>query len=265
MTPTDSSSTNLGAVSRNNSSTIPQFQITKVLLEDAIQSLQKNDTNNALTRLNLADQQLGALINQSKQISIVNKTIATKFLKYENSTYGIRMQYPSDWSVEGASNSSVLAMFFPQGNNAYVPTSNSSVVAMFSPQGNNANKVKVLMSIENLSTSLTPDVYLRDVMRWHGGNPKDFPDINFTFYTASNVVLASHPGFLLNGTFKDPTSGVFEEFGNIGTIIGTEAYSLQYYSSEQTYPVFRTIYNKMIKSFEVTFPTYENSTYRIRK
>ena len=33
---------------------------------------------------------------------------------YENSTYRIKIQYPSDWSVEGASNSSVVASFYSQ-------------------------------------------------------------------------------------------------------------------------------------------------------
>jgi hypothetical protein len=32
----------------------------------------------------------------------------TNFLKYENSTYGIKMQYPSDWRVEGASNRRIV-------------------------------------------------------------------------------------------------------------------------------------------------------------
>ena len=43
---------------------------------------------------------------------------ATNFLQYENSTYGIKMQYPSDWRVEGASNSSIVESFYPQINNA---------------------------------------------------------------------------------------------------------------------------------------------------
>ena len=47
---------------------------------------------------------------------------ATKFLKYENSTYGIKMQYPSDWRVEGASNSSIVASFYPQRNYASYET-----------------------------------------------------------------------------------------------------------------------------------------------
>ena len=73
-------------------------------------------------------------------------------------------------------------------------------------------------------------------------NPKDFPDIKFTLHTISNVVLAGRPGFLLVCTFKDPTSGVLDGFSNIETIIGDKAYSIQYYSPEQTYPVYRYRY-----------------------
>jgi hypothetical protein len=44
---------------------------------------------------------------------------ATTFVQYENSSYGIKMQYPSDWqSVGGASNSSIVASFNPQRNYA---------------------------------------------------------------------------------------------------------------------------------------------------
>jgi hypothetical protein len=136
------------------------------------------------------------------------------------------------------------------------------------------------MSIENLSTSLTPDEYLKNVMRSDLANYRAFPDIKFTINTTSNVVLAGHPGFLLVGTFKDPASGVLDGFSNIGTIIGSKAYSIQYYSPEQTYPVYSTIYSKMIKSFEVsagqnntspknqyttsTVSTYENRTNGVR-
>jgi DUF4097 and DUF4098 domain-containing protein YvlB len=35
----------------------------------------------------------------------------TNFLKYENSTYGIKIQYPSDWRVEGDSNPSISHHF----------------------------------------------------------------------------------------------------------------------------------------------------------
>ena len=178
----------------------------------------------AITRLNLADQQLSTLI----QLTSGN---ATKFLKYENSIYGIQMQYPSDWRIEGASNSPVIAMFFPQGNNA-------------------GNAI-VTIAITNLNTSLTPDQYLNRLMQ----EDVKRPNMKFTNHTTSNVVLAGHPAYLLGGTFKrDPASGVLEGFSNFGTIIGNKAYSIQYYSPVQTFPLYRTTYNQMIRSFGLLPP-----------
>jgi len=83
---------------------------------------------------------------------------------------------------------------------------------------------------------------------------KDFPDIRFIQNTTNNIVLAGHPGYLLNGTFKDPTSDALQKFTNIGTIIGDKVYSIIYYSPAETYPVYNTIYLHMIKSFEVIPP-----------
>jgi hypothetical protein len=79
----------------------------------------------------------------------------------------------------------------------------------------------------------------------------------------------------LNGTFRDPTSDALQRFTNIGTIIWDKVYSIIYYSPAKTYPVYNTIYDQMIKSFEVipqnsstenpvATSAYANSTYGIR-
>lgn len=156
-------------------------------------------------------------------------TTPPHFLKYENSAYGIKMQYPSDWrSFEGDIKSSIVASFYPKRDNADY----------------------IIVQIDNLTTSSTTNQYLNSLMRGDVAS-KDFPDIKFTINTTSSVVLAGHPGFFLAGTFRDPTSDALQEFTNIGTIIGDKEYSVIYYSPEQTYPVYSTIYSKMIKSFEV--------------
>jgi hypothetical protein len=41
-----------------------------------------------------------------------------KFLQYGNSTYGIKIQYSSDWNVEGGGNPAIIASFYPQTNYA---------------------------------------------------------------------------------------------------------------------------------------------------
>ena len=159
----------------------------------------------------------------------VQSSTTTKFLEYENSTYGIKMQYPSHWRVEGASNSSIVASFYPQTNNVGYVT----------------------VEIENLTTNYTPHQYLNSLMRGDTADYKDFPDIRFTNNTTSNIVLAGHPGYLLNGTFRNPTSDALQRFTNTGTIIGGREYSVIYYSPAETYPAYNTIYDQMIKSFEV--------------
>ena len=69
--------------------------------------------------------------------------------------------------------------------------SNSSIVASFYPQRNYASYVTV--QIENLTTSFTPDQYLNSLMRGDGADYKDFPDIRFNQNTTNNIVIAGYP------------------------------------------------------------------------
>jgi hypothetical protein len=110
---------------------------------------------------------------------------------------------------------------------------------------------QVIIQIENLTTNYTPDQYLNSLIRGDAADYKAFPDIKFNQNTTNNIFLAGHPGYLLNGIFRDPTSEALQRFTNIGTIIGDKVYSVIYYSQAETYPVYNTIYHKMIKSFEV--------------
>jgi hypothetical protein len=218
--------TNLGNVRAFDNSTkgnSTSIQEAKLYVDDAIQSLQQTqDTKTSIALLKLADQRLGSLIP-----TVGN---ATELLNYVNSTYGIKMQYGSDWGVEGTSSSPVIATFFPQRNNP----------------GN----VIVDVAINNLNTNLTADQYLNKLMQEIAN-----PNIKFTIHTTNNVTLANHPGFLLSGTFKrNPSSNALEWFSNIGTIIGNKVYSILYYSPEKTYPVYHPTYLQMIRSFQITPP-----------
>lgn len=218
--------TNLGNASAIDNSTrgnSTSIQEAKLYVDDAIQSLQQTqDTKTSIALLKLADQRLGTLIP-----AVGN---ATKLLDYVNSTYGIKMQYGSDWGVEGTSSSPVIATFFPQRNNP----------------GN----VIVDVAIDNLNTNLTTDQYLNKLMKEIAN-----PNIKFNLHTTNNVTLANHPGFLLTGTFKrNPSSNALEWFSNIGTIIGNKVYSILYYSPEKTYPVYHPTYLQMIRSFALIPP-----------
>jgi hypothetical protein len=218
--------TNLGNARAFNNSTrdnSTSIQEAKLYVDDAIQSLQQTqDTKTSIALLKLADQRLGTLI------PTVGNT--TELLNYVNSTYGIKMQYGSDWGVEGTSSSPVIATFFPQRNNP----------------GN----VIVDVTINDLNKNLTADQYLNKLMHEIAN-----PNVKFTIHTTNNVTLANHPGFLLSGTFKrNPSSNALEWFSNIGTIIGNKVYSILYYSPEKTYPVYHPTYLQMIRSFALIPP-----------
>jgi hypothetical protein len=103
-------------------------------------------------------------------------------------------------------------------------------------------------------------------MRGDAADYKDFPDIRFMQNTTYSIILAGHPGYLLNGTFRDPTSDALQRFTNIGMVIGDKVYSIIYYSPAETYPVYRTVYDQMIKSFEIRshLAPYKNTTYGIQ-
>ncbi len=67
------------------------------------------------------------------------------------------MQYPSDWRVEGTSNPSIIASFYPQGDNA--------------------SNVIVIVVVQNLTANYTPDQYLNSLIRADEADNKDFPDL----------------------------------------------------------------------------------------
>jgi hypothetical protein len=167
--------------------------------------------------------------NRTQPSPAHNTSTVTNFLKYENSTYGIKIQYPSDWSVAGGNNPSIIASFYRQSD----------------------YRSHVIVQVEDLTTSYTLNQYLNSLMRGDAEDSKDFPDIVFTNNTISDVELAGHPGYLLNGTFRDPTSHALQEFTNIGTIIGDRAYSVIYYSPVQTYPIYIPTFSQMTESFEI--------------
>ena len=107
-----------------------------ILYFDKALAIQPNDTyalNNKAAALDNLGNHTGSILYYNKALAIDPKNTfaltnkrailhmlgnnttpgnATNFLGYENSTYGIKMQYPPDWRVEGASNSSIVASFW---------------------------------------------------------------------------------------------------------------------------------------------------------
>jgi YVTN family beta-propeller protein len=188
-------------------------------------------------------------------------TTHTIFRTYENSTYGIKMQYPSDWIYSG--------------NNR----SNSSVqtVATF-------GSVKSLLN----DTDQFPVILTVTVQSLHSMN------MQLNTLTRLNLEnLQSKPGFNLVESSADTLGGdlahklVFTSAGGdetmaVFTITGGKAYIIQYTTSSAKYSIYLPVAQKMINSFEIIstnkvtapqastgqmrpqyFLTYQNSTYGI--
>jgi hypothetical protein len=100
-----------------NSAVEPSF-----ILEYLVQLMQTGTnsiTNNkALVYLNLVDSQLGYMLNESN----TNTTIPDVLLTYRNQRYGIKMQYPYYWSIDGNSYPAgkigiqAVSFFLPSGS-----------------------------------------------------------------------------------------------------------------------------------------------------
>jgi hypothetical protein len=132
-----------------------------------------------------------ALTNKAAILDTIgnNTTSDAKFLQYRNPNYGIKIQYRSDWRVEGGSNPYIIASFYPQRDYS-----------------------QVIIQIENLTTNYTADQYLNSLIRGDAADYKAFPDIRFNQNTTNNIFLAGHPGYLLNGTYRDPTSDALDVY-----------------------------------------------------
>ena len=96
----------------------------KLIVEYLVQLMQNGTggvTNNkALVYLNLADSQLGDMLNEPNTNTAIP---GDSFLTYTNQRYGITIQYPYNWSIDGTSHPAgkigvqVASFFLPSGGN----------------------------------------------------------------------------------------------------------------------------------------------------
>lgn len=118
----------------SNSAIEPSF-----IVEYLVQLMQNGTnsiTNNkALVYLNLVDSQLGYMLTESNSNATIPGDV---LLTYRNQKYGIKMQYPYYWSIDGNS--------YPAGKIGI------QVVSFFLPSGGSDLPI-VSIGIDNLSKS----------------------------------------------------------------------------------------------------------------
>jgi hypothetical protein len=151
-----------------------------------------------------------------------NLTNKTGFLTYANSTYGIRMLYPSVWTanrttVPSGAGGIQVASFYP---------SNQRVFTYPSPSFS--------IGIDNLSDrTVSLDNYFKSTLK--DTNSTGFPGLKSIETTTNNVTLAGHPAYRMVWTFMDTHRMVQTIAIESGTVIGDKGYFVAFYSDASKY------------------------------
>jgi eukaryotic-like serine/threonine-protein kinase len=159
-----------------------------------------------------------------------------KMLTYENSTYGIRMQYPSDWHKEdnvsaGSDNNSMLV----------------DVVKFSSPSKNASDtfsesldlKVDNISDIQPITLAKYANNSIEDLR-------KDFKIIQLD----TNASLSDNPAYKL--VYTGVEQGVNLQAMLVLTIKGDKAYIISYNAEPTKFSHYLPTLQKMINSFQIT-------------
>ncbi|MDP9289818.1 MAG: hypothetical protein M3P08_16695 [Thermoproteota archaeon] len=180
------------------------------------------------------------LIN-AQQKTNSSSSLQTKLQNYTNATYGIKIQYPSRWSLE-------------EGKNA---VNNTTVhIADISPPIASDPNATVSLSVyvdTKPTSNNSVNQYVRDVI--DGYRVKDSTDFKPHFRVivanANNSILGGHPAYLLVYSWSNDGIGPTKSM-ETGTLAGDRVYYLIFDSELSKYSRFLPVVKQMISSFRFT-------------
>jgi hypothetical protein len=240
-------------LSLSQNTSLIEAQTIKLLIEDAIQALRNNDNTIATNFMNLSAQYIDLQLPDAKSDSNSNKTTSKRsssanvtdstnsgYSVYNNPVVGIRIQYPTNWSVT---------------ETAYNPAANNTVVGFFAK----TRTASELGNISGVSGSFVPylDIYTFDSKNISLGRIINATidnlaqDENFVIHHSEPVTLKGNQhGHML---IYDTTVGGEELFRKIQiyTIFDSNVYVVTFTSQKDLFLEYQPIVNKMINSFEI--------------
>jgi len=155
----------------------------------------------------------------------------TNFLPYVNSTYGIKLQYPSSWDKE---------------ENGTRQDTETNVVTFYPPATNSNASLDI--SIDDIS-----DEKGIALAQYASGGISDLKQSlkNFKLVGLStNNVLSGLPAYKSIYTYADQNT-IFKDM-EIGAIKGDKAYILTYEAGMNEYEKYLPIIQELINSFQIT-------------
>jgi hypothetical protein len=175
-----------------------------------------------------------ALINaRVNSTAGTDQTVPSDFLTYDNSTYGVKIQYPPDWDLREPFNT----------------PGTYTEIADFSPpisSDKNANTV-VALSVTDLIQKRTLGYLIKNAIGlFRGANDTS----NFKVVDATtDALLGGQKAFSL--IYTSTTKGLDEKTMLLGSIFGNRLYQILYTSEPSKFDLFLPAVNKMVGSLIV--------------
>ena len=181
-------------------------------------------------------------ISNSNSVSPSNSTTgttnistSTKFITYENSTWGIKIQYPSSWAKQ---------------------TTDKGVTFIVLSNGTNTNSDKNLqqflakLNITSIS-GIPPNAPIKALADRIIGSYRQFlHDFQIQSYTNTTLGGNNNNAIKIVYSFTDPKKVNFNAT-DIATIKSDRLYVIQYYAQSPKYQSYLPLLQKMVDSFQI--------------
>ena len=194
---------------------------------------------------NFAPQRALSQAISSKDSKIISShTNATNnFLSYRNPTYGITMQYPSNWRVQSGQNSA---------NNTIIDIAYITPPVANDPRGTTNLQIGIDNSV---LSNITSKQYLRNLIDNSRNSLTDFRVLAAT----NNTILSGLPASSLLSIYKDPNSGSSFETMEINAISNNHVYYIHFITEPSMYSTFLPTLQKMINTFKINAVATKNT------
>jgi hypothetical protein len=148
---------------------------------------------------------------------------------YKNSTYGVTIKYPNEWSIDETGG---------------IDDNDTNIVTFSSPNQNDHATVEIHQD--------KPDEENSDISSYLTSETPSYNDLDDFKVIESNTnsLLAGNNAYKLIYTYTD--GGTTYKDMEIGTIVGDKAFYIAYDVEESTFDSYLPIVQTMIDSFEVT-------------
>jgi eukaryotic-like serine/threonine-protein kinase len=164
-------------------------------------------------------------------------SVTPGYQQYINDTYGVKIQYPSDWEKDSADDN-------PNDNVTY------PIIRFSSPLENASDRFteNIVVATENPSPYKNLDQFLEGSIQWASGL-KDFRVIKAN----TNSTLSGNPAFKLVHTYTWENEGSEIHGKNmwIGTIIDNKTYFILFLTESTNFDRYLPTIQKMIDSLQI--------------